>query len=312
VSLPRHQQITDKYRLITIGQTLYFLVTTLARAAQGLAITTLELTVVGFIFCSLATSICWWYKPNDVELSHVFELSSSIDDILKQAGEDASEVYRNTPLDFASREEWVGCNLWIYDVNILRRIGLFPDKHKDRPIQRLSSFNFPRPQSQMSELVVLCVGLAYASTFFGAWKFYFPSRLECLLWRVFCTLQCSLCLLVGVFEIYYFPTPLTTTTRRPTILMGQDFDSDIARAGHAEKPRPVNAFRRFWSKPCNNSIGRHASLDVPFRSLLVTTPLCAAYCICRWYLLLEDVIGLRSIPSSAYLTVDWTRYWPSF
>jgi TM2 domain-containing membrane protein YozV len=277
--------------------------------AQGLAITTLELTIVGFIFCSLATSICWWFKPNDVEIFQVFELSDSIDDVLKQAGEDASEVYRNTPLDFASHEEWIGYNLWIYYVNILRLIGLFPDKHKDRLIQRLSSFNFPRPQPQMSELVVLWLGLAYAATFFGAWKFYFPSRLECVLWRVFSVSQCSLCLIVGIFEIYNFATP--STTGRPTTLTGQDFNID-AEGGHTEKPRAVNSFRRFWSTPFNNSVGRHSSLDVPLRSLLVTTPLCAAYCICRWYLLLEDVIGLRSIPSSAYLTVDWTRYWPSF
>ena len=118
--------------------------TTLARAAQGLAITTKELTVVGFIFCSLATSICWWYKPNDVEFGHVFELSTSIDDILKQAGEEASQVYRNTPLDFASREEWTLGNLWIYYVNILRPVRSFPRHTQGSTYPKAIVVQFPK------------------------------------------------------------------------------------------------------------------------------------------------------------------------
>ena len=302
---------TYESRLITVAQTLYFLVTTLARIAQGLAITTLELTVVGFIFCTLLSSICWWHKPTDVQMGHVFKLTKTMDDILKDAGDEADGTYQDTPLDFVSREVWAGTAIWPYYVNILRRLRLFPERHKARPIDRLSSFDFRKPPSQRSEMIVLWVGLAYAAIFFAAWNFYFPSDTERLLWRVFAILQCAICISVGAFEIYYYNA--WPTTSRPAIQSThRTISIDAERADEKPGMRLRSSFRSFWNKPVNNSISKHSSLDVPLRSLLITTPLCAAHCICRWYLLLEDLIGLRSVPSSAFLAVDWTRYWPSF
>lgn len=54
-------------RIITIGQTLWFLVNTAGRAIQHLAITCGELTTVAFIVCSIGTTVSWVHKPADVQ-----------------------------------------------------------------------------------------------------------------------------------------------------------------------------------------------------------------------------------------------------
>ncbi|KAF2159257.1 hypothetical protein M409DRAFT_30263 [Zasmidium cellare ATCC 36951] len=282
-------------RVITIGQIVFFTVTTLGRVVQHLAITTLELTTLGFVLCTVATSICWWYKPNDVEVGHTLTLCTSIDEILRQAGKDADGAYRDTPLDFVAPNRWAGNVIWPYCVNTLRQIGLFPDKHKSRPLQKLSSFSFPKPPSRYTELLVLWLGLAYAAIFFAAWNFYFPTEVECLLWRIFTTMQCVLSAVVGLLQVCRYTLPEKS----------RKLDAEAANVPHG-------FFHEVWNKQLNNSISKHPFYNVPLRSLLLTMPLCAAYCICRWYLLLEDIIGLRSVPLSAYQTVDWSRYWPSF
>lgn len=301
---------TDLHRLITVCQVLYFSVSTLARVVQGLAITTLELTVLGFILCTLATSICWWHKPNSVMTGHTFNLTKSMEDIIREAGEDADGSYRDTPLDFVSCERWSGNVLWPYYVNILWKTGLFRDRHKSRPVQRLSSFSFPKPSTRRSEHLVLWLGLVYAALFFAAWNFYFPTETERVLWRLFAATQFVLSACIGILEV----TQLTWPTRRTRPCNVDELPSTMGpeKLDKIQSRKVLHWFHRVWHKPINNSISQNPFYEVPLGSLLLTTPLCAAYCICRWYLFLEDIIALRSLPSSAYQTVDWTQYWPSF
>jgi len=54
-------------RFISVLQILWFSFNCIARASQGLAITTLELTTLGFILCTLGTSYFWFHKPMDVQ-----------------------------------------------------------------------------------------------------------------------------------------------------------------------------------------------------------------------------------------------------
>jgi hypothetical protein len=72
-------------KAFAIGQSLWLIIGSIARAAQGLresmnwsvfdarlimtAITELELTTMGFVGCALVLYILWWHKPFDVEHS---------------------------------------------------------------------------------------------------------------------------------------------------------------------------------------------------------------------------------------------------
>lgn len=51
---------------------------------QRMALTTLELTTLAFIFMMLATSVCWRHKPLDVSYPIVLETEITIAEIVKK------------------------------------------------------------------------------------------------------------------------------------------------------------------------------------------------------------------------------------
>ncbi|KAK5004486.1 hypothetical protein LTR28_008843, partial [Elasticomyces elasticus] len=178
-------KIDTLLRGITVGQTLWFLLNCIGRAQQGLAITTFELTTLGFIVCTLATSYCWAHKPADITVPLVLETDTSIADILLQAGDAAKEPYSRTPLDFVSRKEWPWTLYWSFWINVLRtcHIVFAP---KTRPINRIPNDTFPIV-SQQALLVLVLIDFSYASFYLAGWNFRFPTAIEQTLWRT-CTL----------------------------------------------------------------------------------------------------------------------------
>ena len=101
-------------RFITVCQTLWFALNCIARAVQGLAITTLELTTIGFIICTLATFYFWAQKPSDVTTAIMIEIDIPMSEILIRAGNNAQRPYSHTPLDFVSREETLWNRYWTH------------------------------------------------------------------------------------------------------------------------------------------------------------------------------------------------------
>ncbi|KAJ3473551.1 hypothetical protein NLG97_g10248 [Lecanicillium saksenae] len=54
-------------RTVTVMQVLWFTTTTLARIAQGLPITTLELTTLSLVLIMIFSAAAWWRKPMGIE-----------------------------------------------------------------------------------------------------------------------------------------------------------------------------------------------------------------------------------------------------
>lgn len=69
-------------RLITISQVLVFLVISIVRASQHLAITSLEVTTLAFIFAMVLASWFWKDKPQDVNKPIILRSRATIADIL--------------------------------------------------------------------------------------------------------------------------------------------------------------------------------------------------------------------------------------
>ncbi|OQV01307.1 hypothetical protein CLAIMM_06688, partial [Cladophialophora immunda] len=193
-------------RFVTSCQIIWFILNVIARATQHLAVTTLEITTIGFIFCTLGVNICWREKPMDVSTVTVLHSEHTIDQILLEGPRAAAQPYRLTPLDFASREEWNATKLWQYNVNILRRLGVVRQRPRVRPVQNLSSFGFPKPLSRAASAVTLAVALGYAAIFMAAWNLEFPSVAERLLWLACTSLTTAVTLAVGVIEVV-LPAP---------------------------------------------------------------------------------------------------------
>jgi len=60
----------------------------------------------------------------------------------------------------------------------------------------------------------------------------------------------------------------------------------------------------------NNSPDNDPDLDVPLALLIPVTVISAFYCLLRLYVVVEDLIAFRSLPSDTYVTVDWSSYIP--
>jgi hypothetical protein len=76
-----------KDRLITVVQVLIFSITSItciARAVQHLAIATLELTTLAFVFSMIVTSVMWKSKPQDVGAPVILYTEVTIAEILKR------------------------------------------------------------------------------------------------------------------------------------------------------------------------------------------------------------------------------------
>lgn len=313
----------DLNSLITLSQVLWFNVNCIGRLAQHLELTTLELTTAGFVCFTFATSFCWWYKPSDVGMPIILNTCVTIQDILKevstctllrmstlnrlmflrQAGPTAEAPYGDTPLDFISHNDWFMNVLWKYYIEILNKIHLriFWRHNASRPINHLPSDSWP----VMSLGLKVCSSFlvhSYSAIFVLGWNFYFPSRTEQILWRVsstFTLMYGALGVVCGGYCMYFLQPlgdrrlPLT-----PKITIPQTVGCWSKRV------------TKFTRRLRNNSPDHDPSLTIPLRMLVPSSILCLLYVFSRAYILLEDAIGLRKLPSRAFETVNWPQFMP--
>ncbi|KAF2202405.1 hypothetical protein GQ43DRAFT_455123 [Delitschia confertaspora ATCC 74209] len=296
-------------RILTVSQILWFSASVLARPFQGLAITTLEVTTIAFIFSSLFTSFCWRDKPMDVKSAVVIELETPLADILREAGDLPDQVLpRYNPLDFVSQDEWIITILWHYYTNILKTI-FFIKRKREWPAQKIPSFDFPSYSAQ-GEILSAVFVFPYLCIFFAAWNFEFPTATEKLLWCIASVSTMIMGFVGALYEGKYsnLGCGVADILRR----WGSSFFLNSADSTGLPRPAIAQQIERFDKFLRNNSAGRVKMLEVPRRSFVVTHHLCALYTICRIYIFVEDFMGLRVLPASAFRTVEWNSFWPHF
>jgi hypothetical protein len=71
-------------RCIAVFQAVWMVVNCLTRVAQGLTMTTLELTTLSFILVFFVTSFCWYHKPQDITTTVPIHTVVHIDQILAE------------------------------------------------------------------------------------------------------------------------------------------------------------------------------------------------------------------------------------
>ncbi len=307
-------------RFIAVTQVLIFSISCIARAIQHLAITTLELTTLGFIFAMLVISYFWRHKPQDIGRPIILKTDTTIAEILLnvsrpiyvmwpwtlkpyQAGDAAKYPYKRTPLDFVSHDEWIISVLWAYYTNLLRKIyvSIFPRRTKVRPVSRIQSDNFPALSLNM-EFICGIFMLLYSAIFICAWSFVFPSRTERILWNISSLAMLGFSVVGGVFFLYCDYAHVRSRGREK-----------LTTEQHTPPQRPYmfgNMTKKVAAKIRSLSPDQDPALGISIRLLIPCTILCAIYSIARAYVLIEDIIGLRSLPSSAFETVDWTQFMP--
>jgi hypothetical protein len=201
--------------------------------------------------------------------------------------------YRCTPLDFINDDDYVMHLIWDYYVQLLHtlRIPLFSRRMETRPHNRNRSDKFLRTELDF-EFFACFVIIAFSTTFICAWNFYFPSRTERTLWRcasvfflVFGAVGGSYTWLWHLMLFEKYKTASLTTIESGTIHLRQG------------KPEP-------------HGVQASSNIPLPKSLLYPVSILCFFHCLFRAYIFIEDVISLRSLPSSAYASVNWSQYIP--
>lgn len=312
-----HRVIEDKnkvdglLRAITLCQTLWFLINVMARWAQRLVVTTFELTTVSFILCSLGTTFCWWNKPADAIVAEIIESNISINEILRDEGQ-TPDAWKRTPLDFVNRKEWMWSRCWSNFVNILYHMHITFGSDV-RPIDRIAeTLQRELPMQQIYICIALAVG--YFSVLFVGWHYSFPTRMEQTLWRAACvTMMATAFVLMLCVQLAETSFGLRQAFQKRHV--SKTFRTNCLESGH-QLTKSIKS-KPFWKRlnnaldsVRNNSIGKDPLLYVPLKIIIPMYVVGFLYCTSRTYILVADVIELRSLPASAYATVDWQKFWP--
>jgi hypothetical protein len=306
-------------RIFTIGQTIWFILNIIGRATQHLAISTLELTTVGFIVCAIPISFCWFHKPSDVGAAIVLEIDITIADLLLEAGESIASPYSRTPLDFieSSRpKQWFWLLYWSYWIGVLKKLHIHLGP-RNRPLDRIPDDNFPEP-SQSSMAAGMIFSFIYSGCTVGAWSYHFPSTVERNLWRASTiTIPVTLGLFYSWDALIWRIIP--ASKRR---LSQHHLHLHLhLHLHHQENQQVQTVYKVGKIRSLKRLLGKlfqglaeqtNPDLSVPMKAVVPLTFLAMFYCVARAYILVEDLASLRCLPSSAYQTVQWSQFLPRF
>ncbi|CAG7966786.1 unnamed protein product [Penicillium olsonii] len=89
-------------RWLAIAQTLWSTLNCIFRFAQGLFVTTIELTTLTFIITFLITSYFWYHKPMGITTPFILELQTSM--AIRHDHQVTGLKWYQTPFDYLSRK----------------------------------------------------------------------------------------------------------------------------------------------------------------------------------------------------------------
>ena len=304
-------KVDGMLRFITLVQTMFFIVNVILRAAQHLAITALELSTAAFVFSSVLTTVFWLEKPADVQKCEFIYTEKSISTIRLNAGVAADVVYTYTPLDFVGREEWPWSILWMHGLNCLRRLHL-AGQPQQLPIQRFQNTVVPVIKSWFLVLFAT-LSLIYFAIFIAGWNVIFPTNIERTLWRaasITAMVTATGCFLTQQIFFVWYPALRRIQDEvhqsPETISRSQVHGSRVAVLIREVKIK----FDAMIALLRNNSISNNPALDAPPGAVVITWILGFFYVSARAYIVITDFMELRSLPASAYETLNLSSLAP--
>ena len=301
-------------RIVTLLQISWFSMNCIGRAAQNLAMTTLELTTLAFIFCTFGSSFCWLHKPMDLETPVILTPATTMSGILARRGDRANEPWELTPLDFVLRtdkKEWLWNIGWSWILAVLKDVFRMNFRPKARPMERIPNDDFPQPPRRTFPLLAVIHGTYGAIQVIG-WNFHLPTATERFLWRLTTTSTLVCILVIMLLDQYTFLSPSLFKEFVPGYSPEQNAPPIEKHHESWAGKHPVCKGLSRLAARMQNPAKRHPKWKIPMRILIPCIIFGAIYTLSRTYILLEDAISLRSLPSSAYETVDWSAMFPHF
>lgn len=165
-------------RLATIVQTIWFVLQCIGRGTQHLPITTLELSTLGFVFCTLPTFLCWFHKPLDIDTPIYLKIEASMETIRVESQQPADYSCGRTPLDFVDPT----AVYWSYHVMSKIRVQTGA---RNCPIERSTNDQMIAVGGSFIDVWFFTIVLGFAYVHLAGWNFQtFPTHVERLLWRI--------------------------------------------------------------------------------------------------------------------------------
>ncbi|KAF1985362.1 hypothetical protein K402DRAFT_334339 [Aulographum hederae CBS 113979] len=163
--LPSRREIEDKgkadslMKLFALFQASYLVLQCIARAAQGLSTTTLEISTVAYVPCTCFVTYLWWSKPYDVLESTLLRM---------RPAHISSDTYRGD-INVSQPAMMVALEPFSSFLMVQKCWGAV-----------MSTFTKPNRQYALTGVVCLIVGGIHCS----AWNFDFASTTEKWAWRI--------------------------------------------------------------------------------------------------------------------------------
>ena len=277
----RTEAIEDKNKadLFARGATLlqitWFTVQSIARGVQRLGITTLELSTIAFIFCTLHSCWFWRKKPLDIEEPIILPCEKPLAEIVRESGLHVGR-YRCTPFDAlnqVSRLSYV--EPFFYGVKLVFML----DRQAPRELPSLSFPNTgtipPRGLLWCDCVFAVTASVIYVGIHLAAWDFPFPTPIEQLLWRV------AALSIAGTIMIYVLAC-------WPGNYLGARM---LGRADAKYALQQAKLLPR-WVANC------------------LHVPVLIIYMLCRSYIIVEGFANLRRLPPTEYASVKWWGFLP--
>jgi hypothetical protein len=167
LSLPTKQELQNQSKsdglakILVLFQTLWFVTQCIARRAENLVTTELEIVTLAYTAIYVGIFIAWWDKPRNVDCPiRVFQGPVGTDDAEEMA--------------------------WLQYVNtvIIGAQDITVDLHRSKKVPMFYSGKPKYNESIIADLITLAAGVVFGAIHCVAWSFPFLSHTEAFLWRL--------------------------------------------------------------------------------------------------------------------------------
>lgn len=179
----------------------------------------------------------------------------------------------------------------------------------EHPVKRLQSDSL-KPFSLLTEISAGILATAYSAIFFISWNSAFPTPIEHLLWRIASIIMITLPGIYGwVILIVDFGIVRKQRSSGSWIL---ELEGLAKALTHRMNPKSWSSKPNGYGQkpPKTDAAGFDRATKLLMGVLIVGETYCVLYLFARAYVLMEDFVELRRLPTSAYTTLTWTHYLP--
>lgn len=274
-------------KFLALLQVGWLAIEVIARTIQNLETTSLEITTLSFVVCTLGTFIAWYRKPYDVQTFIVLDMPGCAIDEIDLTFTERDGTERDLLQEYIAGHQTIRVvdeegnlvapfdKLAIIDDGLPTFTASFTDVHgkywgrKPYYPDRIRNDRLPVMEKAVTAVCALAT-IGYAALHISAWNIPLATHIEQLLWRI-----ASLVMLACVFAWFFM-----------------DHFQEYLLHRKRKKGKVIDG------------------VIVPWWRIPASIVVAVVYGLCRLYVLVESFVALRKMPASAYEQVDWGKWVP--